>query len=60
MGIREARLTDPDENEVRVGSPLREAEPAAQAVSTGAVNAPHSEPRWEPPGRTAFEESGRV
>ena len=29
--MREARLTDPDGNEVRVGSPLREAEPAAQA-----------------------------
>jgi hypothetical protein len=30
-GMREAMLTDPDGNEVRVGSPLREAEPAAQA-----------------------------
>ena len=34
-GMREARLTDPDGNEVRVGSPLREAEPEAQARSTG-------------------------
>jgi catechol 2,3-dioxygenase-like lactoylglutathione lyase family enzyme len=30
-GMREARLTDPDGNEVRVGSPLREAELPAQA-----------------------------
>ena len=30
-GMREARLTDPDGNEVRVGSPLREPEPAAPA-----------------------------
>jgi hypothetical protein len=30
-GMREARLTDPDGNEVRVGSPLRKAEPATQA-----------------------------
>jgi hypothetical protein len=30
-GMREARLTDPDGNEVRAGSPLREAKPAAQA-----------------------------
>jgi hypothetical protein len=29
-GMREARLTDPDGNEVRVGSPLREPKPAAQ------------------------------
>jgi catechol 2,3-dioxygenase-like lactoylglutathione lyase family enzyme len=29
-GMREARLTDPDRNEVRVGSPLREPKPAAQ------------------------------
>ena len=30
-GMREARLTDPDGNEVRVGSPLRQAERAARA-----------------------------
>jgi catechol 2,3-dioxygenase-like lactoylglutathione lyase family enzyme len=30
-GMREARLTDPDGNEVRVGSPLRDPEPAAPA-----------------------------
>ena len=30
-GMREARPTDPDGNELRVGSPLGEAEPAAQA-----------------------------
>ena len=30
-GMREARLTDPDGNEVRVGSPLREPKPAAPA-----------------------------
>ena len=30
-GMREARLTDPDGNEMRVGSPLRKAESAAQA-----------------------------
>ena len=30
-GMLEARLTDPDGNEVRVGSPLREPEPAAPA-----------------------------
>ena len=30
-GMREARLTDPDGNEVRVGSPLRKPDPAAQA-----------------------------
>jgi catechol 2,3-dioxygenase-like lactoylglutathione lyase family enzyme len=30
-GMREARLTDPDGNEVRVGSPLRKPEPAPRA-----------------------------
>jgi len=30
-GMREARLTDPDGNEVRVGSPLRSAQQARQA-----------------------------
>lgn len=30
-GMREARPTDPDGNEVRVGSPLREAEPPPPA-----------------------------
>ena len=30
-GMREARLIDPDGNELRVGSPLGEAESAAQA-----------------------------
>jgi catechol 2,3-dioxygenase-like lactoylglutathione lyase family enzyme len=30
-GMREARLTDPDGNEVRVGSPLRKVAPAARA-----------------------------
>ena len=30
-GMREARLTDPDGNQVRVGSPLRDPEPAAPA-----------------------------
>ena len=30
-GMREARLTDPDGNKVRVGSPLQEAERAAPA-----------------------------
>jgi hypothetical protein len=30
-GMREARLTDPDGNEVRVGSPLRASKPAAPA-----------------------------
>ena len=30
-GMREARLTDPDGNEVRVGSPLRDQEQAAPA-----------------------------
>src|SRR5215471_17846050 len=30
-GMREARLTDPDGNEVRVGSPRRGREPTAQA-----------------------------
>jgi len=30
-GMREARLTDPDGNEVRVGSPRRKRKPAAQA-----------------------------
>jgi catechol 2,3-dioxygenase-like lactoylglutathione lyase family enzyme len=30
-GMREARLTDPDGNEVRVGSPLRDPEPPAPA-----------------------------
>jgi catechol 2,3-dioxygenase-like lactoylglutathione lyase family enzyme len=46
-GMREARLTDPDGNEVRVGSPLREAEPAARPdrrCSTGSRRA-GAEPR---------------
>jgi catechol 2,3-dioxygenase-like lactoylglutathione lyase family enzyme len=30
-GIREARLTDPDGNEVRIGSPLREPKPSGPA-----------------------------
>jgi hypothetical protein len=30
-GMREARLIDPDGNEVRVGSPIREPKPADQA-----------------------------
>jgi catechol 2,3-dioxygenase-like lactoylglutathione lyase family enzyme len=30
-GMREARLTDPDGNVVRIGSPLREREPAARS-----------------------------
>jgi catechol 2,3-dioxygenase-like lactoylglutathione lyase family enzyme len=30
-GMREARLTDPDGNEVRVGSPLRNPDPTAPA-----------------------------
>jgi hypothetical protein len=31
VGMREARLTDPDGKEVRVGSPLRDPKPAASA-----------------------------
>jgi hypothetical protein len=32
VGIREARPADPDGNEVRVGSPLRDPEPATSAL----------------------------